>query len=179
MIFLNMRAQFYLSEFIFAIFGLRLVFGRRKYFFMRRVFVMKKKLLVVAMLVVVIMTAVLLAGCAADKMQLGFIAEADVTPEYVTINIKDYEGKMLIDLLKAEESLGAKIEGTMLNEIKGIKNDFSKNEFISIYSNMKEYDGGFSDPIIKDDVTYYTTKVGIDELPISKDAKYLFVLSKY
>ena len=62
---------------------------------------MKKKLLVVAMLVVVIMTAVLLAGCAADKMQLGFIAEADGTPEYVTINIKDYEGKMLIDLLKA------------------------------------------------------------------------------
>ena len=139
---------------------------------------MKKKLLV-AILIVVIMTAVLLAGCSTDKMQLGFMASVDGTPEYVNVNIKDYEGKMLSDLLKAEESLGAKIEGTMLNEIKGLKNDFANNEFISIYSNLKEFDGGYSDPIVLDGVTYYTTNVGINELPINKDAKYLFVVMKY
>ncbi len=143
---------------------------------------MKKKLLIVAMLVVVIMTTVLLAGCSGDKMQLGFMESANGTPEYVKVNIKDYEGKTLADLLKGEESLGAKLEdssyGSVLTEIKGIKQDTTNKMYIMIYTNLQEFKDKWSGTKEIDGVTFHTASVGISQLPINKDAKYIFVLEK-
>lgn len=142
---------------------------------------MKKKLLVVAMFIVVIMTTCLLAGCNTPKMTLGFMASADGTPSYVDVNIKDYDGKMLVDLLKGEKSLGAIIQdgdSPFLAEINGLKYDEQNHTFISIYTNLEEFkatDKWAADPIEKDGVTYFSANVGINQLPISSEAKYLFV----
>lgn len=142
---------------------------------------MKKKLLIVAMLIVVIMTAVLLAGCNSEKITLGFMASENSDAEYVKINIKDYEGKMLPDLLKAEKSLETKFNDYGIVEIKGLKSDDS--HFISVYTtNEKDKmpaDEYFTpEPIELDGVTYYIAN-GINTLKISKDIKYLFVLVEY
>ncbi len=143
---------------------------------------MKKKLLIVAMLVVVIMTTVLLAGCSGDKMQLGFMESAEGTAEYLKVNIKDYEGKTLADLLKGEESLGAKLEdssyGSVLTEIKGIKQDKTNKMYIMIYTNLQEFKDEWSSTKEIGGVTFHTASVGISQLPVNKDAKYIFVLEK-
>lgn len=143
---------------------------------------MKKKLLIVAMLVVVIMTTVLLAGCSGDKMQLGFMESAEGTPEYVKVNIKDYEGKTLADLLKGEESLGAKLEdsayGPFVTEIKGMKQDTANNIYFMIYTNLQEFKDEWSVTKEINGETFHTVSVGISQLPINKDAKYIFVLEK-
>ena len=143
---------------------------------------MKKKLLVVAMLIVVIMTAILLAGCSTDKMQLGFMANADGTPEYVNVKIKDYEGKMLSDLLKDETSLGAKLEdtgyGPFLTEIKGIKQDVANNMYITVYTNLQEFKNEWSVEKEINGEKFHSASVGISQLPINKDAIYIFVLEK-
>ena len=140
---------------------------------------MKKKLLVVVMLIVVILMAVLLAGCDTNKMTLGFMASADSDIEYVKVNIKDYEGKTLYDLLKAEESLEAQFNDYGVTEIKGLKSDDS--HFISVYTtneaDQMPADEYFTpEPMEVDGVTYYVAN-GIKTLPISKYIKYLFVLT--
>lgn len=141
---------------------------------------MKKKLLVVAMLLVVIMTACLLAGCNTQKMTLGFMTSADSDAEYVEINIKDYEGKMLVDLLKGEPSLGAKINDGMVSEIKNIKSGNEKYIFVFTTDESKKNTWeGANSPIVKDGVTYYEAVVGINDLPVTEDVKYMFVLIGY
>ena len=107
---------------------------------------------------------------------------ANGTPEYVKVNIKDYEGKTLADLLKGEESLGAKLEdssyGSVLTEIKGIKQDTTNKMYIMIYTNLQEFKNEWSDTKEIDGVTFHTASVGISQLPVNKDAKYIFVLEK-
>ena len=145
---------------------------------------MKKKLLIVAMLIVVIMTAVLLVGCDTNKMNIGFMASADSEIEMVKVNIKDYDGKMLSDLLKAEESLGAVLTdseyGPYINEIKNLKPQ--GNQYVAVFtsdeSKKNTYEGG-KEPIIKNGITYYESGVGISGLPVSKDIHYLFVLLEF
>ncbi len=139
---------------------------------------MKKKLLIVAMLVVVIMTAVLLAGCSGDKMQLGFMESAEGTAEYLKVNIKDYEGKTLADLLKGEESLGAKFnEYGLLSEVNGLVP--TDTQYICIFttdeSKKSVYEGAPA-PIEKDGVTYYESGFGVNDLVVSKEIKYLFII---
>ncbi len=139
---------------------------------------MKKNLLIVAMMVVVIMTAIGLTACNTNKMSLGFMESVDGNVEYVKVDITDYEGKSLKELLQGEKSLGAVVDDDWgVLEIKGLKVDQTKNwicTFTSDESKKSTYDGAKT--ICKGDVTYYESGVGIADLIVSKDAKYLFVL---
>ena len=102
----------------------------------------------------------------------------------VKVNIKDYDGKMLSDLLKAEESLGAVLTdseyGPYINEIKNLKPQ--GNQYVAVFtsdeSKKNTYEGA-KEPIIKNGITYYESGVGISGLPVSKDIHYLFVLLEF
>lgn len=139
---------------------------------------MKKKLLVVAMFIVVIMTTCLLAGCNTPKMTLGFMTSADGTPSYVDVNIKDYDGKMLVDLLKADLSLEVEFdEYEMVAKIKGLKPE--PNQYICIFTSdesKKNSWEGAEKPIEKDGITYYQSGFGVKDLPVNENVKYMFVI---
>lgn len=145
---------------------------------------MKKKFLVVVMLMAVIMTAVMLGGCSTQKMSLAFMQSVDGEVEYVNVNISKYEGKMLSDLLVGEKSLGAVLDGNSespyLVEIKNLKPQ--GRQYVAIFtsdeSKKNTYEGA-KEPIVLDNVTYYESGVGIKDLSVNKDIKYLFVIIQY
>lgn len=144
---------------------------------------MKKKIIFAVVMVTVIMTAVLLSGCSTQKMSLAFMQSVDGEAEYVNVNIKDYDGKMLSDLLAGEKSLGAKLSfseyGAQVLEINGIKQNEAEGRWIMIFVNLEELKDTTEyalPPIEKDGVTYYQSKDSADKLPVKKDAKYLFAL---
>lgn len=142
---------------------------------------MKKRILIIAMLCLTIICSVLLAGCGADKMAIGFMNGVDVTAEYVNIDITKYDGKKLVDVLKGEKSLGAVIEngewGSQLLEIKGMKQEPESNKWFSVYTTFEadKMSGEETITIEKDGVTYYLGN-GIDFLSVGKDIKILIVL---
>lgn len=157
---------------------------------------MKKKFLVAVMVVVMIMMTILLVGCVDPNngnndsnennnklevisMSLGFMQNVDAEGEFISVNIKNYNDKKLKDLLEGDKTLGAKIENGMLVSIKGLEADNDKHLFISVYTSQEEYKSDYGDLIEKGGTTYYPANVGINDLPVNKECKYLFVLMSW
>ena len=139
---------------------------------------MKKKCLIVVMLLVVIMTATMLTACNTNKMSLGFMDSLDSKVRYKKVDIVDYEGKTLKEFLENEKSLGAEIvDGWQLVKINGLEPQ--ENEYICIFTSdesKKNLWEGANAPIVIGEITYYESGVGMSDLFVSKDVKYLFVV---
>ena len=59
-----------------------------------------------------------------------------------------------------------------------MKQDKANNIYIMIYTNLQEFKDEWSVTKEIDGVTFHTASVGISQLPVNKDAKYIFVLEK-
>lgn len=139
---------------------------------------MKKKLTIVVLLFVMIMMAFTFVACDSNKMSLGFMTSIDEKAKFVKVNVTGYEGKSLKEFLENEDTLGAVIEnGWKLVEINGLKPQ--ESEFICIFTSdesKKNTWEGAREPIVNKGVTYYESGVGISDLVVSKDIKYMFVI---
>lgn len=161
-------------------FCLRLLFWVAN-FFLEGDICMKKKMVFAVVAVMVMVTSVILSGCSAPKMQLGFMNGADSDAQYEQVEIGNYEGKTMLDLLRGEKQLNAVIEDSgEYVWLQSIGNLVPKEqEYVALYLSLEEYKDTTewaAAPITKDGVTYYSTNVGIAELPVREDAKYMFVL---
>lgn len=129
--------------------------------------------------------AVTLAACGGAKDKAVFMFKNGETVTSVNIEIGDF--KTVYDALKSEkyaDELNADISessyGPFLNSIKSIEPDTAAGEYISIYYSTDDYyDPDWGSETTVSGKTFYSVNVGIGELPLVKNATYLFALEIY
>lgn len=165
---------------------------------------MKKKLLAVLCLLVVITTIGILVGCDNGneqpnnseppaqmqvEMELFFKEKVDAVATTKKIDIAKYQqdkNAKLYDVLKGEKNLQAHIDESTPNmpfitQINGLI-PASTNQYISIFTNLQEFKDTSEwapEPIVIGKTTFFSANKGIADLPIGKDAKYLFVIMSF
>lgn len=105
------------------------------------------------------------------------IKRSDTSDKTVTIVIQYENGNdkvynchtnkaVLVDLINEKSQLKAKIEGGMLIEIGGLKQNKSNNEYIMIYTSLEGYFNSEWGWVVYKSVEYYSATVGIGDLPL-------------
>lgn len=142
---------------------------------------MKKKKIIGLFLLIVLLSFIL-SACVSSNVQAVFQFKIGTEYKSERISIENFKNPTLSDIILSEEYedlFNVSLSGannTLLTSIYGINADSSQNEYIGIYSSLKEYGSDKKTIILGESTLYFSNN--IEELPIKKDAIYLFVLEK-
>ena len=149
-----------------------------------------RKILTVLVLLVCLTTAIFAVGCKAHPVEAKGIT-FDSIARYEYTGSFSGNGADWLDAIAATENSGvtfthysSSYEGVSYFTITeaaydgiSIKNDTTKSSWLSYYANVTDlkYQDRTVDPILFEGETFYVTGVTIDQIPVSKGFKVLFV----
>lgn len=148
----------------------------------------KKLILTTLSAVIVLLSALMLGACTdAEKSTVTLLFKNGETVQTYTAEIEDFEdGATLYDLFVSEkykDVIKADMEGSdygfFLNGIYGMTADAANSQFIAIYSTLSDYALEGMESIILSHTIFYTANVGISDLPLIENAKYIFSVESW
>lgn len=148
---------------------------------------MLKKFKTIFLTFLMLVVSILLLACDSKKEATFVIKNGDAVENYVIdLNKDEFKEKSITvyDVLKSssyQKVFNADIfdgELPYLNSIEMLVPNSERYEFLALYSTLEDYrTEGFDKTF--NDVTYYSSSVGIGELPVKENAYYLFMIDTW